>query len=142
MDEDRSMKLGAAFVAVLGALWLTLTGLCTFSLSRGSEFSGAWPIGLFAMAPGLVLLAVGLKFFVPPRVLAAVLIIPGVAWLLSGVSLVIPTLSRPVPFHSASDLGLGVAVWLVFQLPGALMVWAGLRNLKSKAPAAHGQGRS
>ena len=54
MADDHNAKLGAAFVAVLGALWLTLTGLCTWSLGHGSELNGMWPIGLFCMAPGTI----------------------------------------------------------------------------------------
>ena len=142
MADDHNAKLGAAFVAVLGALWLTLTGLCTWSLGHGSELNGMWPIGLFCMAPGLVPLTLGLRSLVPSRVLAAVLIVPGAAWLLIGVSLFIPSLLRPESFRNTGELGLGLAFWLVFQVPGALMVWLGVRRLKSKAGSTDGQGRS
>ena len=143
MADDHNAKLGAAFVAVLGALWLCLTGLCTWSLGNGGdEFSSAWPIGLFFMTPGLVLLALGLRSLVPSRVLAAILILPGVTWLLVGLSMIIPALSRSDSVRDNSDLGVGVLIWLIFQLPGALMVWAGLRRLKPKPGATDGQGRS
>ncbi len=132
MDEARAAKVRATVYIVTGLLWLSLTGTCTWDVSRGGEFGSMWPMGLMFMSPGVAPLALGLRSFAPPRVLGAALIGLGAAWIAFGVKLFIPALLQPGVL-SNPGLILLVFFWAIFQAPGAAMGWSGLKIFRTKA---------
>lgn len=133
MDDARAAKVRATVYIVTGLLWLTLTGTCTWGVARGGYLSGMWPIGLWFMSPGVAPLALGLRSFVPPRVLGSALLGLGSVWIAFGLQWVIPVLLQPdTRDNPGSWIFLG-AIWLIFEAPAAAMAWAGLKIFRSKA---------
>ena len=136
MAKGRDGKLGAAVLTTVGLLWLTLTGLCTWSFAKDSgPYGGAWPIGLWFMSIGVLPLALGLRSFLPERVLGGALSLAGAAWLAYGVQWLVAGLTQSGGSSSGGDLPVIIVLWLVFQAPGAWMLGAGLRMLRARPTA-------
>ena len=54
----------AAVYTLCGALWLSLSGACTWNVAaNGGSYGGLWVIGLWFMSIGLLPLVVGLQTF-------------------------------------------------------------------------------
>ena len=131
MPEAAETKIAGVFLITVGGLWLALTGLCTVGVSSDHMFAGVWPLGLWFMSFGVVPLAFGLRSLIPLRVLGWGLSLAGGAWLACGVLLAAPSVVSAA--HGGGDgvfAGVAVVMWLIFQAPGAGMLWAGVANLR------------
>lgn len=140
MAEPGNSKLFPALLVAAGALWLTLTGLCTSNFAKEEEFGGLWPIGLWLMSLGAPLLALGLRSFLPARTVGLGLCVAAAAWLVWGVVWFGGILIEATAHgrFEVAYVAIVISLWLVFQTPGALMLWWGLSILRGsrKAPDA------
>ncbi len=136
MAKGSDGRLGAAVATTVGVLWLTLTGLCTWSFAKDSgPYGGAWPIGLWFTSVGVLPLALGLRSFLPARVLGGALSLAGAARLALGMKWLVDGLTRPGGISGGGDLPVQFVLWVVFQAPGAWMFGAGVQMLRAKPSA-------
>jgi hypothetical protein len=131
VSEDRRPVWDAA-VAVVGALWILLTGTCTWKFGQSGPYRAMWPLGMAAVAVGLVPLVTGLRALVPGRRLVPWLVAGGVAWLLMISSPLADELKSPGgPNIQNLWLG-GVFLLVLFGAPGWLLILCGFRHARSR----------
>lgn len=141
MGEAREAKIRAAVYATFGALWLTLTGACTWAFaSDGENFRSLWVLGLWFMSAGVLPLAVGLQSFLPQRVLGWALCVLGAAWLGFGLKLLVDLVLDAIKTRGGNGALLVAAVlmWLAFLAPGIAMLWGGVATLKTNRAGGAG----
>ncbi|HEY9218820.1 MAG TPA: hypothetical protein VIO94_12265 [Phenylobacterium sp.] len=118
MTDKPPPNINHVFVAA-GALWLAVTGLCTWGISQGNDEYGFWIIGLFIIPLGAVPLVIGLLH--PDRlawlrlllsglmaVFGGLLLLIGLAMAFSGAMAVLGLLSLAV---GGVSLAGGVWIW-------------------------------
>ena len=140
MSEARDAKIRAAIYVTFGALWIALCGACAWNIAdTAGPYRGFWPFGLWFTSLGVPLLAIGLRSFMPRRVLGWGLCAIGAAWLGLGLKFL-----ADFVLDAAKNgvYGAGVAIflvlWLIFQVPGAAMLWGGVAILKAKPEGGAG----
>jgi hypothetical protein len=136
VDSERDVKIRAAVYATFGGLWLALTGACTWGIAKdGENLSGLWHIGLWFMSAGVLPLVIGLRSFLPRRMLGSGLSAVAAVWLGWGLKLLADIVLDAVKSSggvNGYELA-GVAMfWLIYQAPGAAMLWGGIAILKAK----------
>lgn len=134
MDKARAAKVTAAVYVTAGVLWLALTGTCTWNYARmpSNGWEGLWPVGLWFVSIGVLPLAIGLRSFVPERVVGGALSLAGVPWLAFGVKWLVAAFIQPGTAASGGALAFLALLWGIFQAPGAWMLLAGVKMLRSK----------
>jgi hypothetical protein len=135
VGEARDAKIRAAVYATFGALWLALTGACTWTFaSDGENFRGFWVMGLWFMSAGILPLAIGLQSFLSRRVLGWALCVLGTAWLGLGLKLLADLVLDAIKngVGNGALLAAATLMWLVFLAPGVAMLWCGVATLKAK----------
>ena len=137
MAETSEPKLGYALLTAVGGLWVALTGACTLNFSQAGEFGALWPIGLWFTSVGVLPLALGLRGFLPPKVLGWALSVAGAGWLASGaIWLAVTTVAGLKLRGAGGELFLALIPWVIFQAPGAFMLWGGVAMLRSARTTA------
>ncbi len=136
MSEARDAKIRAAVYTLCGALWLSLSGACTWNVAaNGGSYGGLWVIGLWFMSIGLLPLVVGLQTFLPAKVLGWVLCMAGGAWLAFGAEWLAKALLSPGGMQGES-LVLLMTLWVIFEAPGGAMLLGGVSTLRRAAAVA------
>jgi hypothetical protein len=111
---------------VVGLLWLSLTGACTFNVYRSDQTYGFWWFGLYIVMAGLIPFFVGLRRVAGPRTAGAVLGLVATIWLV--VTLVVVVQSA-ITSRTPSDLGQAIqlliaACIILLGPPVAFLLWA------------------
>ncbi len=140
MAKDRDQIIRASVYTTVGALWLALTGTCTINFARtGEQFAGMWPVGLWFMSIGVLPLVVGLRTLLPARPLGWGLGAVAAAWLLFGVKWLADSVMDAARHGgNGGDMAFIILLWVVFQAPGASMLWGAVAILRDARPRPPG----
>ncbi len=137
MASGHGARVFAAAFMMVGALWLGLTGLCTWNVvTSNGEFEGPsdWPIGLWCMLWSLLPIGLGLRVFAPPRVINWALALIGAAWTITCVVVAAgQVLGRP---SDSAGFVLLTIMLLIGLAPGLAILLLGRAGLRSKARPA------